>query len=576
MRLRLSQHLLQRLLAVELPLCFAVLVATPSCAIVDEVGRLSNLTLQGLGSKNAQGREEGNWKYEEDGKVQFEGAYEDGVKVGPWRTYYPDGTPESQVRIENEKREGPYRYWHPNGHLKTVGHYADGREFGHWTFWDRNGRISSEGTFINGNREGVWRKYTDGVLTSELRYLQGDPVGRGATFDSSGAGEASFFWSDMPEGLEWTVESWDGSAEVRRQGFLMNGRPHGLWRLNHRDGDLRLVGEFVDGRPEGQWAAFGEGSKLLAQGRVQAGRPVGPWLLLRDGTLEKVDSASFAPSMHTGGAWSERALADESGAEEALGIWLSEARSPMVSATVTDDAQPTSPASTISQVEQAAAAEQEDVPTRMLPFNSADVSGFQRLVRAYRGRLEPGGSLYLPGQGPGPGLEADSLGGDDTRAAEYEGKPLPLTTFMDQFGEPVELDDYRGQRVVLVVLRGITAGGVCIYCAAQITALQAENAYEQVASKGAHLFVLFPSAKNGLPSFKNAVSQLGENIEAELICGSDYIVGSMLRLEGEKVIPSTFVLDEEGIVRYAYVGKSDQDRPAVSKILEELDKLDDE
>ena len=44
-------------------------------------------------------------------------------------------------------------------------------------------------------------------------------------------------------------------------------------------------------------------------------------------------------------------------------------------------------------------------------------------------------------------------------------------------------------------------------------------------------------------------------------------------ISSELSIPSTFVLDKSGIVKYAYVGKTIEDRPAAKKILEVVDGL---
>jgi peroxiredoxin len=49
-----------------------------------------------------------------------------------------------------------------------------------------------------------------------------------------------------------------------------------------------------------------------------------------------------------------------------------------------------------------------------------------------------------------------------------------------------------------------------------------------------------------------------------------------LGLAGDLAIPSTFVLDEEGIVRWAYVGENIEDRPSAKQILEALEALKQE
>ena len=44
-------------------------------------------------------------------------------------------------------------------------------------------------------------------------------------------------------------------------------------------------------------------------------------------------------------------------------------------------------------------------------------------------------------------------------------------------------------------------------------------------------------------------------------------------LLGDLSRPSTFVLDAQGTIRYAFVGETPDERPAVSRIVEELEAL---
>jgi peroxiredoxin len=46
-----------------------------------------------------------------------------------------------------------------------------------------------------------------------------------------------------------------------------------------------------------------------------------------------------------------------------------------------------------------------------------------------------------------------------------------------------------------------------------------------------------------------------------------------LGIRGAKAKPSTYILDRQGRVVYAYVGSGQADRPSVKAVLDQLDKL---
>ena len=54
----------------------------------------------------------------------------------------------------------------------------------------------------------------------------------------------------------------------------------------------------------------------------------------------------------------------------------------------------------------------------------------------------------------------------------------------------------------------------------------------------------------------------------------DFKVVQSLGLTGAPAIPATFVLNDQGMVKYAYAGKSPSDRPTLAKALEALDEIE--
>lgn len=142
-------------------------------------------------------------------------------------------------------------------------------------------------------------------------------------------------------------------------------------------------------------------------------------------------------------------------------------------------------------------------------------------------------------------------------------------------GRVVRVSDYRGRPVVLVFNRGF-AGYVCPCCATYTA--QLATRYEEMRALGAELLLVYPTRdadEARLLEFSDAVNE----VLAEEGAGSlpfpvflDRGLVATLRcdLVGDITRPSTFVLDRAGVVRYAYVGSTPDERPAIDRVLEEL------
>lgn len=553
-----------------------------SCAIVDEVtegfrflGKFASGIARGEGEV-VDDKQEGEWRYlSENGRVRAEGKYENDLQVGRWTYYYENGQKEYEGHLENSRREGRYQYWHPNGNPRATGHFVSGREFGSWTFWNERGSIAQRGPFESGLREGRWTSYhPEGTLAAEGLYADGLQVGRWRLVSPNG--EESFAWTPMPENAEWVSDRWEDGT-IRREGFLENGRQAGLWILNDRRGNARLVGSFENGIPHGRWAAFGPSGERIGEGNVELGRATGPWTIMSGGVPTELDATGFPPAAPFAGVWTDRQVAMDRGIDGALSIWLSEVGAPIDETARVAQTPPTAEEPT---AEIAEAAVEVDVPVITQPFTVFEQSNFDDLVNMYMGAKEAATKLrsrYARVRGrsssKGSGLIPEP-GGDVDAGARYLGKPLQLTTYKNRDGADLDLSSFGGQKVVLVVLRGYS-GQVCVYCTAQTKALYKSGAVESFKELGASLQIVYPGERNGLEAFRRAYASLNE---AELppygvLYENDYIVSKMLDLEGSKVIPSTFILDEEGIVRFAYIGKSKEDRPPVTLLIDELKAL---
>jgi antitoxin component YwqK of YwqJK toxin-antitoxin module len=75
----------------------------------------------------------------------------------PRITYYGNGAKKNATEFEDGVRSGGSRQWYPGGQLEWEGNYEDGYREGEWTFWLENGEVDAErtGTYVGGKKAAV-------------------------------------------------------------------------------------------------------------------------------------------------------------------------------------------------------------------------------------------------------------------------------------------------------------------------------------------------------------------------------------------------------------------------------------
>ena len=78
--------------------------------------------------------------------------------------------------------------YHDNGELEAEGVYADGLPNGFWKYYDEKGRIIIEGNMTNGLEHGLWKfYYTNGKPKAQGYYLMGEKEGSWTYFYRDGS-----------------------------------------------------------------------------------------------------------------------------------------------------------------------------------------------------------------------------------------------------------------------------------------------------------------------------------------------------------------------------------------------------
>lgn len=87
-------------------------------------------------------------KYYEDGKLEYEGAYDkDGLRHGEWKYYYQNGNLWSLGNYEHGQDHGQKKVYWPEGNIRYEGFFSNDRKSGHWIFYNMDGTVLQEMDF---------------------------------------------------------------------------------------------------------------------------------------------------------------------------------------------------------------------------------------------------------------------------------------------------------------------------------------------------------------------------------------------------------------------------------------------
>jgi peroxiredoxin len=158
--------------------------------------------------------------------------------------------------------------------------------------------------------------------------------------------------------------------------------------------------------------------------------------------------------------------------------------------------------------------------------------------------------------------------------------PLKDLSFVDVDGKPFELKQYLGKKnVVLVVSRGYTSSGVCVYCSTHTSRFVTN--YDKFAQREAEVVTVFPVDQgDGKEQLQDFLAATRAKLAAEDAKAVPFPVVLDLRLKAVNSLnlkedvskPATYILDKKGNVQFAHVGTL-IDRPSVKALLEKLDTL---
>ena len=164
-----------------------------------------------------------------------------------------------------------------------------------------------------------------------------------------------------------------------------------------------------------------------------------------------------------------------------------------------------------------------------------------------------------------------------------ESQPITIEDFSelkytDETGNEVQLSDLMSKEyLVLVVTRGWT-GSICLYCASQTSRWARRHA--ELDKYNAQLVVVFPTeTEEDAPKVDELEQKIkggdipNQDIPFPILLDIDLSGVDQLGIRDALAKPSTYIVDRQGRVRFAYVGKTVADRPSIDSVLKQLEQL---
>lgn len=162
---------------------------------------------------------------------------------------------------------------------------------------------------------------------------------------------------------------------------------------------------------------------------------------------------------------------------------------------------------------------------------------------------------------------------DDVQSnSQFDDSEFSLS-FKDVDGNDVKLEDYRDKKnVVLVMTRGFN-GAYCLYCTSQTSRLMSNiDKFHELETE---IIVVFPGPSKVAAPFRDTVLKRisKDKLAFPLVVDEDFAVVDKLKLRGDLAAPSTFIIDKQGKLRFAYVGKDNADRPSLKVVFDQLELI---
>ncbi|MBO4645429.1 MAG: toxin-antitoxin system YwqK family antitoxin [Bacteroidales bacterium] len=197
---------------------------------------------------NSNGKKQGFWKkYDESGRLLYEGNFQNGVPVGQFKYYHTNGKLKSTTNFIQGTHK-VYTVMYDESEKKAAeGIFVDQQKDSVWNYYNPKGTLIKTESYKKGKRNGLWRTYSSqtGILLEECTYLDDKLNGSFKTFYADGkiSGRIDYINGQM----NGTVEAYFPNEKIYYRGTYLEGLQIKNWDYYDESGRKRKTLEYNHG-----------------------------------------------------------------------------------------------------------------------------------------------------------------------------------------------------------------------------------------------------------------------------------------------------------------------------------------
>ena len=191
--------------------------------------------------KDAEGKKHGVWKkFDENGKIIYEGKFDHDIPIGEFQYYYPNGKPKAVLVHSGDGIHSYTTIYHNNGYILATGGYQNEKKDGLWIFYNEYGIKVTEEFYDDTKRSGKWTTYyLDGKVAEEIS------------------------WKDDEKNGQWIQFFREGS--IKLVACYKDDFKDGPFKMYYPNQQVGLSGTYTMGKRTGQWIHFMEDGQMQKQ-----------------------------------------------------------------------------------------------------------------------------------------------------------------------------------------------------------------------------------------------------------------------------------------------------------------------